>query len=308
MKITLMKCLRVGLAAAGVLALSGCRNEDLDSRLLDIALRQEKQEREIGRIARKVEGIERTINEIHSLAQKGSSGSGEGAPAVDFRSTAEYEKMAAAISAIQQQSNITRSEVAQTKEALEKQPELPMHGLPMVSTLGNRGELSDKLDSIVQKFAETVGDPSLRQSLTADVEQLKVELSDERPAGESYQQLVADLTQKVESEKNEELREWGETCLKALESASEDNLARRFQEATDFQNALRLRDLVNSHNIPQDVLRDLGLDTLDLTRTNDAGTGGETMRIPAIGISPQGRPSLRGAYSFRPARPTEANQ
>jgi hypothetical protein len=224
-----LRCVIVVAALAAFSFTPGCKNETSDKRLIDIAIRQKAHEREVARLTSKLADLETELTGIRSALDKLAPASGLAAPGksgqgqpVDFRETPEYRQMAAAISAIQEQLNITENRVAEAEKVLDKQKQPPKEpsGPKPPPVLNDPPELAKKLDSLVQSFAQKIADPFRRQLFEAEVEQFKRDLYDNRPPQELFQPLVDDLKERLNGETPGMLKNWGEQRLKALESAT----------------------------------------------------------------------------------------
>ena len=199
----LLKRLGFAVLAATLLITVGCERGESDKRLIDIAVKVEKQGARVDQIGTRMEGIEASLAEIRASLQRAEPAVRGETQAVDFRDTPEYKQMAAALSAVEQQLNITQSGLAETQEEFEKEQEVAKKKAAQKKPFGGVNDpqkLTEKLDSLAQSFALGVNDPVRRQELEAEVEQLKRDLSDNLSAHELYEPLVSDLTERLNSE------------------------------------------------------------------------------------------------------------
>ena len=138
----MMKRLGILLGAGILVAISGCGKEKSNERLIDITVRQEKLQREVGRIITGVKGVRTELDQILALAKKGSAAPGPAkaahAPrteAVDLKDVPEYKQLAAAVSAIEQRLNVAQSNVLRTKEEIERRSSFPVLSISQTGAL-----------------------------------------------------------------------------------------------------------------------------------------------------------------------------
>jgi len=257
-----MKRLGIVAIAAILSALVGCRKEESDKRLIDIAVKVEKQKAKIDRIARTLEAIERKLDTSPVSGKKSAPTSGMAEPAkapqqvVEFRDTREYDKMLAALSAIQQRLNLTQSYLDEVKKD-ETFPE------PCAKSME---DWTEGLDALVRAFGENIADPARRREFESAVEQLKgmqthanLTLTTE----DVYQAIVSDLTERIDKAQLE-YREPLQAELRNLERVSTENLAKmlRFSPLIDSfarSRFAKLRELAEKYHIRGHVLHDAGL-------------------------------------------------
>jgi len=220
---------RLGIVAAAILLiLVGCAKEESDKRLIDIAVKVEKQRANVDRIATTLQSIERKLETSQESGKKSAptSGAAEAAEAapqeVDFRETPEYGKMVEALSAIQQQLGLMQTDFAETKKEIQRErwrdPDRQW------KALNDPNEMTTRLDALVENFAQQVDDPVKRQQFEADVEQLRQINSDSLSTQELSQWLDSILNERLNSAQDEEARKWIESQLSNLASPSEGNL------------------------------------------------------------------------------------
>ncbi len=262
----------VGITAL-VLILVGCEKESFDQRLVDIAVNQGDQEDDIGLLARRVEGIDRRLQVIQQSLDKITPPSGAPEtpkateeqttelPVVEFKDAPEYKQIVALLSGVQQQLNLTQSNLVETQENIANQEERDQMRDPRqaMTVISNPQQLSERLDSLVRNFGQAIEDPVRRQEFEAEVHQFRRSLSENPSTRELYQQTMDELTQRLNNEQNDRAREWIEREIRSLESATGEELAGRLERQTRFQNLRQLRDLTRKYDIPRDALTDAGL-------------------------------------------------
>lgn len=256
------------LIAAALLATAGCRNDEPDSRLIDLSVQVNKHEEKVQQVERRLEGIEARLDElVEALPNRRLPSADTGGPkrsdgkVADFRETPEYEQILAAIAAIQQQVNVAQSEVPEASGGGERtlaDPPLSDIHSPFAAT-GDPNELTEKLNKLVDGFGLHIEDPQRRQEFLVDIEQLK-QLNAEGLSGQQLRdQLVAALKERWNREENEGSRKWIERQINELESAAPDNLDETLDRTRGMENLVRLGEIRKNYNIPSEAMKEVGL-------------------------------------------------
>jgi hypothetical protein len=261
----LTKWLGNTLATASFLILLGCGEKGADQRLVEIVVKQAKQEKAMNRMASRMEGIERTLREIQESLRGNIAASVRTEPAeatkgraVDFRNTPEYTQMAAALSAIQQRLNLAESAPLMTKEDRAEALELVQRKEAVtqfnmeLKSIYNPEAMRETLEIIVENHAQDIDAPVRRQEFDADIEQLRKINSDDTTQEELYDHLVSDLRQRLDASQDQRAREWLQRQLSELETASADELDRVLQQCRCLHNFLRIRELPGKYGYRDD--------------------------------------------------------
>jgi hypothetical protein len=246
-----------------LLIVVGCGKKESDARLVEIAIKVEKQRADVDRMARTLEAIERKLDASPESSKKGASSSltpevpeaRQGA--VDFRETPEYGKMVEALSAIQQQLGFMQTDFARTKEQI-KRDRWTNQGQQW-EALNHPREMTERLDALVENFAQQIDDPVARQQFEADIQQLRQINSDSLSTQELSQWLASTLNQRWNDAQDEEARKWIEHQLSDLASPSEGNLDAAVARVRSDINRIRLGEMIATHHIPREALNDAGL-------------------------------------------------
>jgi hypothetical protein len=257
---------RFGTVALATLliVLIGCGKEGSDKRLIDIAVKVKRQERELNRLAKKMEQMDHALNEIQVSLREVAAASGEDEPArgdqtrvADFRETPEYKRMAAALSAIQQRLNLAESDPTQMKEAMADALELAdqrkadRQFYKRLSGTFDPQQMTEILDSYVKKYGQDIEDPARWKEFHGDVEQLRRINSDGMVGNQLYEWLVSDLTQRLNTAKDLRFRGWLRRQLADLQSASAEELDGVLERRRYLHNFLQLRDFGERYQIPE---------------------------------------------------------
>ncbi len=284
----------VGLAAF-LLALVGCEEKTFDQRLVDITVKQGEHEDQISRIATRIEGVDRRLEEIQQTLEKIPPASGAPEPVkvveeeatepevVEFKDTPEYKQIVAQLSTIQQQLNLTRSgvEKAQQDAASERERAQLRDPRQAMSAMTNPQEMNKRLDLLLQNFGQKIQDPQKRQQFEADLNRFRQSLSGSRSAQDLYAQIADDLNERLLNEENERSRERIQRELQSLESASGEDLEGRLDRYQRMQTFRQIRDLTTTYNIPRETLQDSGLPAMG--RGSGPSRGGRGDRRPRRG-------------------------
>jgi hypothetical protein len=282
-----MSVKHVGIAALVAISaiLPGCRREQADNRLVDVARRQKEQEADIKQVSKKVGNIMMGIDEIRSslLGRDGSAGEVAAVLAaperlVDFRKTPDYRKMAAALSAIQQQLEMTQTDVAQARETMRKELEQERewerrreeevrHHRQMFDSMKDPQVVTHALDALVRDFGQQIDDPARRQQFHDAVNYLKWLNSQNLSTQELRDALAQHLNDRLANGQDEESRRWAQRQIDSVSSLPNDLQSQASaQEVLDrvrhFENLDLLRQMKETHGIPTDVFEQAGLPTV----------------------------------------------
>jgi len=268
----LVKRVTVGLVAASFLVLFSCRREKANKRLIEIAVRLQKQQANVNRIAESVQGIEARLNEIEASLGRNAPFPGNAEPAqgdrthiVDFRGTPEYRQIAAALGTIQQRLSLTESALSETKGQLVKEREAERRGSPALrlneswKAVSDPREMPERLDALIENVADHMGDPGRRQEFEADIEKIKSIYADNLTSQELRERLVSVLKQRLDSVQREGTRWLIGRQLRQLESPSGDELPGLLMQMREDCSMEALAELREKYHINPGAIRDAGL-------------------------------------------------
>ncbi len=262
-----------GLATVAVAAtffmLAGCGKERSDERLIEITVKLEKQEQQIERLTATVEGVARRLREIEASRESVSVSSRP--PQGESKETAESPETARYISGLRHQLDLAVTQLGETQESMKEHIERFgqfMDHAAAWRAMGEPEELSRRLDVLAGNYLPKIGDPTLREKLAADVEELKNRF--QTPLTPEQQR---DLARTITSEAirmmsdNEKSQTWLEGQAKALEEVTNPReLAARVNVTLELWKTWEVRQLAQRYNVPVEVMEDSGL-----TLTPEAG-------------------------------------
>lgn len=279
------KCLRTVAMAATLLAVFGCGKKESDERLIEIAVRVEKQEAKVEEMAGRVRAIETSLRDIRDSLREIALGHGQGdraeaqeTPVRETEATSDFGQVAAAISDIQHRLNLVEGSLREIKPDRDTDAVAGLRDQLQVAE--DHQEMGNRLDALLQEFAWQIDDPARREEFQADLEKLKQTLAEpihnvltlteptQNPFNVSgYHALESDHLQPNAVQFNHTL---------STPATSEGILAVRLA-APDTRS--RLADLVTKYDIPIDTLKDVGLASTEPSQAKP-GPHGTPSRLP----------------------------
>jgi len=281
----------IGIASF-FLMLVGCEKDSSDEGLIEITVQQKTQRDDLKRIATRIDGVERRLEEIQQSIDKIPPASGtpepstvgegqtDGPKVVEFKDTPEYGRMAAQLSAIQQRLTLTGGGLTETQQDIIREQEQARLRDPAqaMRAMSDPQEMDRRLTTLAQNFVPTIQDPVKRQQFEADLQQLKRSLSENPSTQELYQRTVSNLTERLNNEQNERAREFIQRQVQSLETASAEELEGRLERYSRFDTMRQLRDIQSKYDIPRETYRDAGIPSMGMERGGprggDRGRGG----------------------------------
>ena len=254
-----------------LLVLIGCKQETSDDRLVDIAVNQKKQERDMINMSGRIEQLEKTLVKIQQSLEKPGLASGAPATAasregsaLDFRNTPEYAQIVESLSAVQQRLDTTQSSLSQTQQNIAREQELEqLRDMGQAfRAMGNPQEMDRRLTLLVQNFAPKIEDAVKRQQFEADVQQLRQSVASPSSVDELYQRRTAELTARLNEEQDQRRRQFIERELSSLQTASAEDLQQRFERYQREDTMRQVRELQEKYDIPSETLRDSGIPSM----------------------------------------------
>ncbi len=275
------QCLGIVTVAAILSGLVGCGKKEADNRLTEIAIKVHRQEAKIEEMAGRVQGIESSLRDIRDSLREIALGHGQGdraeaqeTPARETEGTSDFEQVAAAISDIQHRLNLVEGSLEGVK---------PEHVADAVAGLRRQlqvvedhQEMGNRLDALLQQFAWQIDDPTRREEFQADLEKLKQTLGEPIQNVMTFREPTQNLfnVAGVVIPKGDE----GANTHSELEAAHLQPNAVQFNDTlstpatTEWtfvtrvqlpDTRSRLADLVTKYDIPIDVLKDVGLASME---------------------------------------------
>lgn len=274
----------VGVVAV-LLLLLGCQQEEPDSRLLDMTVKQDRQKEDIDEISRRIEGLETRLVKISETidAIPRPTGAPEGTTpdaeesneprVVEFKDTPEYRQIAAQLAALQQGVSATQSSLTEAQTALNREREAQQRRDPAQAwaAMNDPQQASERLSALGRDFAGKIEDPMRRQEFEVAIENLKRRMSENPSPQELYQRITADLTGRLANEQDERARTFIERQIQSMQNASEEELQGRLERYKTFENMRAIRELQRTYEIPRETLSDAGLPSMG---REDRGPGG----------------------------------
>jgi hypothetical protein len=201
-----------------------------------------------------------------------ASETGEAAP-VDLEG-ADFETLVAELTRMRDQVDALRTQYAADKHLEEmRDPRATWEAL------GNAEELTARLDTFAQSYAQGIEDPTAHDAFLADIAALKDKLAARADLTPEQQlaELKARVTEQLNAETDERRRGWFERQLEMINSGDEEQMARYVEQASRFENARDIGELAQKYEISNDTLRDNGLQAFGGTmggRRPGQNTGG----------------------------------
>jgi hypothetical protein len=259
-KAMLLKRLVIAVTAGSLLVLVGCGKEESDKRLIEISVRQKKQQGDIDRIATMIEGIDKRLGEIETRREDVSASSSP--RQVTFRETPEYDEIARTISGMQQQLYVTQDQLAETQESIEHQEtEQFVDRAETWKAMGTPQELVQRLDILAEKFTASIGDPTLTEQFAADVERLKSMFSAPRTPQQERQmaRIITTAASRMMSH-DETSQQWLGEQVKALDEAADPReVDARVNVTLELWKAWEVSQLAQRHSVPPEMMEECGL-------------------------------------------------
>jgi hypothetical protein len=257
--------------------------------LVDITVKQEKHGDEIGKIDTKIDGVSKRLAQVEESLQKVTPPAGAPEPTksteprvVEFKETPEYERIAAQLSALQQQLTTVGSNLTVTQEMIAKQEELARLRDPGQAwrAMNDPQELAKRLDILSRNFSQKIEDPLLRQQFEADVEAYKQKISAKLSPQELQQQALQELTDRAAAAQDDRARERVQREIDSLNSASGEELEGRLDRYQRFQSLNQVRQLAEKYSIPRETLTDSGIIAMGREGGDTGGRPAATGRVP----------------------------
>jgi hypothetical protein len=129
--------------------------------------------------------------------------------------------------------------------------------------MGEPEELCRRLDTLVENFSAKVGNPTPREKLSADVEELKSKfLEVEQLTPEKQRDVARTIT--VEASRmmshNEKSQKWIEEQLRELDEATNpQEVAARVNLTLELWKRWEVSQLARKHNVPEEMMEECGL-------------------------------------------------
>jgi hypothetical protein len=144
--------------------------------------------------------------------------------------------------------------------------------------MGDPEQLGSRLDRFAQTYAPTIEDVATRDQFVADVKALKdqVDARANMTVQEQVDHYQTRLTEQINAETNDRMRQFYERQLETLTSGDEEAVAQQLQRAALFENTRSVGELAEKYDVPRETLRDNGLMSFGRGGFGGGGPGGRT--------------------------------
>lgn len=260
------------LVAAGLLIAVGCQKETSDEHLVEIAVKLEKQQRQLDGIDTAVQSIPERFHKIKeslltppTVGKAGpEAGKGEGQPTSSV-SSKEYQDIMGQIAVVQSQLVSLQEEILmlrQGQDQVRKRREreaLRDQGAAW-RAMGEPDELCRRLDLLANDFSEKIDDPVSRDAFAVEVEEMKSRYSTPLSAEEKREQARTAIVEAMDLMPDERSKTWLDEQLRQFDEATNPlEIGMRVNVTLQFQKIREMGELAQRYNIPGQVMRDSGL-------------------------------------------------
>jgi hypothetical protein len=278
------KGLSTVVVAVTLCILGGCGKEEPDEALVELAVKVQRQQEEIDRIATMMEGFDKRLAELQKSREAASAPSGPSPSQVRLKDTPEYGEIARYISGIQEQLNDAKSQLADARETIERQTiNLFMDRAEAWRAMGTPEELGQRLDILAKKFSGSAGDPTLTEDFTADVERLKRIFSTPRTP-QQEREMARTITSEASRmlSQDEASQAWLDEQTRALAEATDPReIGARVNVTLELWKAWEVSQLARRHNVPPEMMQESGL-----TMSPEAASYVPAEITEAFGVTP----------------------
>jgi hypothetical protein len=266
----LQRHLTVVAIATALLFAVGCQKEASEKHLVEIAVKLEKQQRQLDRIDTAVQSIGERLREIEKRFPAGPVVEGAGAAVTageeaSFASDREYQDIMGQIAVVQsqllnlEQEFLTfRQGEEQVRERKEKEA-LRDQGAAW-RAMGEPDELSRRLDILLENFSGNIEDPLVREAFAAEVEEMKSRYSTPLSPEQKREQARTAIVEAMDIMPDERSKTWLDEQLRAFDEASNPlEIGMRVNVTLQLQRIREMGELAQKYDIPAQAMRDSGL-------------------------------------------------
>lgn len=264
--------LAVAVVAVSLLTVLGCERGESDRRLIEIAVKLERQGNEVNRMAGAMERMGERLDEIRASLEenlKGSQGrqlvKGDAAAASNFVSLKQYRDIMGQIAVLQSQLISLEEEIVglrqEETQVRKRQARQALRDRGAAwRAMGEPEELCQRLDILVNDFSEKIDDPAAREQFAADVEDMKSTYSTPLSFEQKREEARSLIVEAVDAAPDEGARTWLQQQLTSLDETTNPlELGARVNVILQLQRMREMGELAQKHNIPEEVLTDSGL-------------------------------------------------
>jgi hypothetical protein len=262
----------VALVMAGSFIAVGCQKETSDEHLIEIAVKLEKQQRQLDRIDRAVESIGERFHELEGSFPAGG-GTGETGPEAapgggketSLASSKQYQDIMGQMAVLQSQlvnleEEILMLRVGQEEVRKRREKEALRDQGAAWRAMGEPEELSGRLDILLKNFSGNIEDPVMRDAFTAEVEEMKNRYLTPLSPEQKREQARTAIVEAMDLMPDERSRTWLEQQLREFDEASNPlEVGMRVNLTLQLQRVREMGELAQRWNIPGQVMRDSGL-------------------------------------------------
>lgn len=268
----LLRHLTVLLIAAAFLIAVGCQKETSDEHLVEIAVKLEKQQRQLDRIDTTVQSIGEGLHEIEerllagpAVGEAGSkAASGEGKEAT-LASAKGYQDIMGQIAVVQSQLLSLEQEFLRFRQGEEqvgkrREREALRDQGAAWRAMGEPDELSRRLDILLKNFSGNIEDPLAGEAFAADVEEMKSKYLTPLSPEQKREEARAAIVEAMDIMPDDRSKTWLDEQLRAFDEATNPlEVGMRVNVTLQLQRIREMGELAQRYNIPGQVMRDSGL-------------------------------------------------
>ncbi len=261
----------VTIAAALVFAL-GCQKEPSDERFVEIAVKLEKQQKQLDRIDRAVQSIGKRLREIEerllagpAVGEAGSKAASGEEKEASLASARQYQDIMGQMVVVQSQLLSLEQEFLryrQGEEQVRKRQEkeaLRDQGAAW-RAMGEPDEVSRRLDILLKDFSGDIEDPLAREAFAAEVEKMKSKYSTPLSPEQKREQARTAIVEAMNLMPDERSKTWLDEQLRAFDDATNPlEVGMRVNVTLQLQRIREMGELAQKYDIPAQAMRDSGL-------------------------------------------------
>jgi hypothetical protein len=262
----------IALVTAGLLIAVGCQKEISDEHLVEIAVKLEKQQKQLDRMVRAVESLGEKFHKLDASLSAGG-GTGETGPEAaagegretSYASAKEYRDIMGQIAVVQSQLVGLEEEILMLRQGQEqvvkrREREALRDQGAAWRAMGEPEELSGRLDILLKNFSGNIEDPVVRDAFTAEVEEMKNRCLTPLSPEQKREQARAAIVEAMDLMPDERSRTWLEEQLREFDEATNPlEVGMRVNVTLQLQRVREMSELAQRYNIPGQVMRDSGL-------------------------------------------------
>lgn len=260
------------VVAVSLLIVLGCEKGESDKRLIEIAVKLERQGSEVNRIAETLEAMGSRLDEIRASLEQNLKGprveglvKGDAAAASNLVSLKQYRDIMGQIAVLQSQLISLQEEMVTFRQGetqvrkRQARQALRDRGAAW-RAMGEPEKLCRRLDILVNDFSEKIDDPAASDQFAADVEDMKSTYSTPLSFEQKREEARSLIVEAIDTATDERARTWLQEQLTSLdENTNPLELGVRVNVTLQLQRMREMGELAQKHNIPEQVMTDSGI-------------------------------------------------